>query len=85
MELVTQVSNPDPRLCFTSHSRKGMIPFVLSFSSFPKLRINCRINGFFRFGIAIESRRRENSEFKPVVLCLKVDLVSHPAHGGEVV
>ena len=27
---------------------------------------------------------KENSEFKPAVLCLKTDLVSHTAHGGGI-
>ena len=31
-----------------------------------------------------QSRRRKNSELKPVILSLKIDLVSHPAHQGGV-
>ena len=29
-------------------------------------------------------KEKENSEFKPVRLCLKIDLVSHPAHSGGI-
>ena len=29
-------------------------------------------------------QEKENSEFKPTKLCLKIDLVSYPAHGGVV-
>ena len=28
--------------------------------------------------------KKENSKFKPALLCLKTDLVSYPAHGGGV-
>ena len=29
-------------------------------------------------------KEKENSDFKPVVFHLKIDLVSHPAHGGGI-
>ena len=29
-------------------------------------------------------KEKENSEFKPAVLCLKIDFVLHPACGGGV-
>ena len=28
--------------------------------------------------------KKRNIEFKPIVLGLKIDLMLHPAHGGEV-
>ena len=39
------------------------------------------LNGFFSGN---RSRRKEKFEFKPIVLQLKIDLLSHPAHGGEI-
>ena len=31
-----------------------------------------------------EAKRRENFEFKPALLHLKIDLVLYPAHSGKV-
>ena len=51
---------------------KGMHPTILS----PQLWVNSRADGLPNFG------KRRKAEFKPVKTYLKIDLVSHPVHGG---
>ena len=50
----------------------------------PILWVNNRVDCFFLTLVWQPVEEKENSEFEAVVLCLKIDLVSHPRCGEGV-
>ena len=83
MDTATRVQILDETDCI-SHStnalRKGMNPIIL-----PQLWVNSRTDWVLQPWWGNYSRRRKNSEFKPVELRLKIDLVSYPARAEGLV
>ena len=83
MNTATQVQILDETDCI-SHSTntlgKGMNPIILP----PAMGKIVGQTRFFSLGEAT-SQEKENSEFKPVKLCLKIDLVSYPARAEGLV
>ena len=74
---MTQVKTSDEAASislYTDALKKGMNPFVCKQQS--------RVGSLALVKKTL--KKKENSEIKPGILCLKSDLVSHPTHGGGV-